>query len=236
MNVILSFQFSFLISILYPFRFSICLIVVYLFIVVVIAETLKYFCNTKTEITRKIVHIASGNIILFAWRLHLPMYVLIIGSIIAAIVVLASHLFSLFPSINDIKRVSYGTLFYAFSIGILSYSFWYEERFKYAVIGILIMTWGDGMAAVIGRKFGKHTYQIFNTNKSWEGSFAMMGISFIVCSMILGFTGEPVSKILVVSLITSIVATILEMFSNFGIDNLTVPIGSAFISFYLVNL
>ena len=232
----MSFQFSFPISILYPFRFSICLIIFYLATVVAIAETLKYFCNTKAEITRKIVHIASGNIILFAWRLHLPMYLLIIGSIIAVIVILTSHFFSLFPSINDIKRVSYGTLFYAFSIGILSYYFWYEERFEYEVIGILIMTWGDGMAAVIGRKFGKHTYQIFNTNKSWEGSLVMMSLSFIVCSMILGFTGESVSKILVVSLITSIVATIFEMFSNFGIDNLTVPVVSALISFYLVNL
>ncbi|KFF42062.1 MAG: dolichol kinase [Candidatus Atelocyanobacterium thalassa isolate SIO64986] len=232
----MSFQFFCLISTLYSFRLPICLIVFYLTAVIAIAEILKHSWDTKTEITRKIVHIASGNIIIFAWQLQLPIWILITGSILSTLAVLVSYAFYLFPSINDINRLSYGTLFYAFSIGILGYCFWYEERFQYAVIGILIMTWGDGMAAIVGLKFGKHTYQIFNVNKSWEGSLMMMGISFIVCSVILSLVGEPFSRTFIISLVTSIVATVLEVFSSFGIDNMTVPIGSAFVSFYLANL
>lgn len=228
--------FSSFIDALYPFCFPIFLIISYLITVLAIAEFLKHSWNIRTEITRKIVHIASGNVILIAWKSQLPAWILIIGSVISIILVLTSYVSSLFPSINDIKRISFGTLFYACSIGILSYFFWHQKEIQYVVIGILTMTWGDGMAAVIGQKFGKHTYQILNVNKSWEGSLAMMGVSFVVCSIVLFFVGEPSSKIFTISLITSIVATVLEIFSSFGIDNLTVPLGSAYISFYLTNL
>ena len=40
------------------------------------------------------------------------------------------------------------------------------------------MAWGDGLAAIIGQRFGKHQYQIGTIKKSWEGSLAMTGAAF----------------------------------------------------------
>ncbi len=61
-------------------------------------------------------------------------------------------------------------------------------------------------------------------NKSWEGSLTMALVSYIVSSLIfLGVQGN-IWQTWVVSLAVALVATSLEAFSKFGIDNLTVPL------------
>jgi phytol kinase len=119
------------------------------------------------------------------------------------------------------------------SIGILTAWFWQSQQPQYAVLGILVMSWGDGMAAVIGQNWGKHSYQLFGNQKTWEGSLTMGLVSFIVMSLILGFSLGNIGQNLVISLIVAFFATILETVSKFGIDNLTVPLGSGALCFYL---
>ena len=63
----------------------------------------------------------------------------------------------------------------------------------------------------------------------------MMGVSFLVTSIILSWVSVPILTVVIVSLMIAIVAMALEAFSKLGIDNLTVPLGSAFVAFYLIN-
>jgi len=59
--------------------------------------------------------------------------------------VLINYSYKLFPTIEDVERKSYGTLFYCLSLFILIYLFW--EKDPYALIaGFFIMTFGDGLA------------------------------------------------------------------------------------------
>jgi phytol kinase len=72
--------------------------------------------------------------------------------------------------------------------------------------------------------------------KSWEGSLTMLFVSFVVSSLILlGVYGSN-WQVWLISLVIAFVATGLEAFSKYGIDNLTVPIGSAALSFALTQL
>jgi phytol kinase len=144
-----------------------------------------------------------------------------------------SYYVPILPNINSIGRKSFGTFFYAVSIGVLVAWFWSINLPQYAALGILVMTWGDGLAALIGRRFGRHTYKLWDMQKSWEGSGTMALVSYAVSfSILLGTVGN-VWQIWLISLAVSLVATGLEAFSKFGIDNLTVPIGSAAIAFFL---
>ncbi len=211
------------------------LVVLYLGVVIALAEGFNRLRGTDSEFTRKIVHIGSGNVVLIAWWLQLPAGVLIGASFIASVVALISYFLPILPSINSVGRQSLGTFFYAVSIGVLAQWFWSSGQPQYLVIGILVMAWGDGLAAVIGRKFGRHGYQLLGVNKSWEGSLTMMGVSFLVTSVILLWVGLPISTVAIVSLIVAMVAMGLEAFSKLGIDNLTVPLGSAVLAFYLIH-
>ena len=97
------------------------------------------------------------------------------------------------------------------------------------------MTWGDGFAALIGKRFGKHSYELWGMKKSWEGSSAMAIISFSVCAIILLATIGNLWQIWLISLIVGLSAAGLEAFSKFGIDNLTVPVLSGAIAFLLTQ-
>lgn len=218
-------------------NYSFPLIAIFLGILVIIAETLNRWGKIDAELARKIVHIGSGNVILIAWWLDIPTTLIIQASLGASLVAIASYFLPILPSINGVGRKSFGTLFYAMSIGILTAWFWiYLKQPVYTVIGILVMSWGDGMAGIIGKRFGKHPYQIFGNQKSWEGSLTMLLVSLIVISLILGFNSENLTQNLITSVIVAIAATLLESFSKLGIDNLTVPLGSASLCFYLQQI
>ena len=201
-----------------------------------LAVMVSRYTTADSEIKRKVVHIGTGNVILLAWLLHIPAWVGITASILASAVTLLSYKFPVLPGINSVGRQSLGTFFYAVSIGLLIAWFWPLQQPQYAVLGVLIMTWGDGLAALIGKRFGKHPYQLWGMKKSWEGSLTMALVSYVVSSLIfLGVYGN-VWQTWVVSVAVALLATGLEAFSKFGIDNLTVPLGSAALGFVLSQL
>ncbi|MCU0550581.1 MAG: SEC59/DGK1/VTE5 family protein [Leptolyngbya sp. Prado105] len=190
----------------------------------------------RNELVRKVVHIGTGNIILIAWGLNIPVWVIIAASVFFSILTLLSYYFPILPNINSIGRKSFGTFFYAVSIGVLAAWFWAIGKPEFAAIGILVMTWGDGCAALIGQRFGKHPYRLWGMKKSWEGSAAMALISALVCALILLLTLGNVWQVWLVSAIVGLCAAGLEAFSKFGIDNLTVPIVSAAIAAFLTQI
>lgn len=216
--------------------YSITLVALYLGIILVLAEGLNRLITTNGELTRKIVHIGSGNVILLAWWLKIPAWIGIGASCIASAIALISYFVPILPSINSVGRQSLGTFFYAVSMGVLVGCFWYLALPQYAAIGILIMAWGDGMAAIIGQNYGKHPYQIGEITKSWEGSLTMTIVSFLVASSILLLMEGNIWQTWLISASVALVATGLEAFSKLGIDNLTVPLGSAALAFALSQI
>jgi phytol kinase len=219
-----------------PLWLHIGIVAVYLGAIVLAAELLHRYQLFQPEQVRKVVHIGAGNVILLAWWLQIPAWVGIGAAIAASIVALLSYKFSILPGINSVGRQSLGTFFYALSVGILIGWFWPLDLPQYAAIGILVMTWGDGLAALIGQRFGRHPYKIAGSQKSWEGSLTMAVVSYIVCSLILLAVQGSIWQTWTIPIFVALVATGLEAFSKLGIDNLTVPLGSAALSSLLEQL
>jgi phytol kinase len=204
-------------------------------IVLVVAELVARFTPLGKEVSRKIVHIGVGNVILLAWWLDIPTWIGVTTAVLSGVATLLSYWYPLLLSVSGVGRKSWGTFFYSVSIGLLMAYFWPRGLQSHAVLGVLVMTWGDGLAALIGQRFGKHGYEVLGMTKSWEGTATMAIASAIVCSTILIPTYGLSWPIGIISMLVAIVATGLEAFSKFGIDNLTVPLGSAFMSFVLVQ-
>ncbi len=209
-------------------------VVLYLGIVILIAEVLHKVEGIDKETPRKVVHIGVGNVILIAWWLDFPLLIILQASIAASLLCLISYFIPILYSLSAVGRKSLGSFFYSLSIGVLAYSFWLDTP-QYCVLGVLVMTWGDGLAAIIGRKFGKHPYQVFGMSKSIEGSLTMIGVSFLVSFFIFLATFGHDWKIWLISLSVAIVATVLELISKIGLDNLTVPLGSAWLAYLLCS-
>jgi phytol kinase len=209
---------------------------VYVGSIVLISELLHRYTDTNPEQVRKVVHIGAGNVIILAWLLQLPAWVGIISGALAGIVTLISYRFPILPGVNSVGRKSLGTFFYAVSIGILIAVFWHLNLPHYAVIGILIMAWGDGLAAIIGQKFGKHPYTIVGNTKSWEGTLTMLVVSYAIVSIVLLSVQGNIWQTWVVGIPVAIVATGVESIAQWGLDNLTVPLTSAGLAFALNQL
>lgn len=200
-----------------------------------VAEGLKRRTAIDPEITRKIVHIGAGQVILLAWWLRTPTWMGIVAAVLFSAIALLSHRYPILPGINSVGRDSLGTFFYAVSIGLLIAWFWPQWTPQYAALGILVMTWGDGLAALVGQRYGTHAYQLWDTRKSLEGSGTMWAASLVVCLAILGSTAGWSIPVVWMSLGISLLATLLEAFSKYGIDNLTVPVGTAAVAYGLMS-
>ena len=188
------------------------------------------------EITRKIVHIGAGHVIVLAWWLMLPAWMGIAAAVFFAGVALVSYRLPILPGINSVGRRSWGTFFYAISIGVLMGWCWPLGYPYFGVIGILIMCWGDGLAALVGQRWGRHGYEVWGEQKSWEGSLTMAVASALVVVTVLGVVQGISWPLIMTAVGVAIAATLLEAISKYGIDNLTVPIGSTAVAMGLTQL
>ena len=99
-----------------------------------------------------------------------------------------------------------------------------------AVSGVLIMGLGDGMAALVGTKWGKHKYKVFKVGvKSVEGTFSMFVASFLVVYFL-----SPCGVL--VALFVALFSSLVENISPSGVDNATVPILSSLLLDVLFRL
>jgi len=204
----------------------------YLFLILSVSIIFKKFYEDSREIVRKIIHIGIGPLIPIALYLKIDQKSALIFTGIVSLIVFINYTYKLFPTIEDVDRKSYGTLFYCLSLFILIYLFWDED--PYALItGFFIMTFGDGLAGLIGKSLNSKSWIFFKQKKSLFGTTTMFLTSLIVvCSI--GYAQQ--NSLNLNYLTIAFFATLLEQFSILGIDNLIVPISSAlFFNFFITK-
>jgi len=103
-------------------KFSVILL--YLFLIFLISIVFKKYNEDNKEIVRKIIHIGIGPLIPIAQFLKINQNSALIFTGIVSLMVFTNYNYKLFPTIEDVERKSYGTLFYCLSLFILIYLFW----------------------------------------------------------------------------------------------------------------
>lgn len=213
---------------------------VYAISLLVIGEGLRRLFGVKPDLTRKVIHIGAGMwvfgvLLLFKhWEIGIIPFATFIG---------LNYLFYRYRIIGamDTQDSSPGTVYFAISVTLLFGLLWRPDgpvdSAPIAVAGIMAMTWGDALAALIGRRFGQHKYQVGNSVRSWEGSAAMFVVSTVVIFLVLlllpGSSLSPLAKsfslawILLTAVITATFATLAEAVSPHGTDNVSVPLVAA---------
>ena len=215
-----------------PVQIAIIIIALWIITILTIAFVCKKYFPKKDELSRKIIHIGTGPVILLAALFEIPKNIAFFSAFFITIALGVNYQYRLFPAIEDIERKSFGTIAYGISITTLLLLFW--PRYASSIsIGVLSMAFGDGLAGLIGKSINSPKWSVLGQSKSIAGTFAMGSVVAITPSIIslsnnLGI--QPL-EILVISLI----ATFLEQISPWGIDNLTVPIGVTCIGIWLVG-
>jgi len=208
------------------------IVLLYLFLIFLISIVFKKLKEDSKEIVRKIIHIGIGPLIPIAQFLKIDQNSALVFTGIVSLTVLINYTYKIFPTIEDVERKSYGTFFYCLSLFILISLFWNKD--PYALItGFFIMTFGDGLAGLLGKSFNSKNWIFFKQKKSLFGTSTMFLTSLIVvCSI--GYAQQKSFNLNYFTI--AFLATLLEQFSILGIDNLIVPISSAlFFNFFITN-
>ena len=208
------------------------LIGLYIVFIFLISKLLKNFYPNNQELLRKIIHIGMGPLIPLAKYLQIEQSSAQYFAGVISILIIINYIYKLFPIIEDIDRKSFGTFFYCFSLFILISLFWEQDPLA-LMAGFFIMTFGDGLAGLIGKNFKSKSWEIFNQKKSIIGTSTMFLVSFIVISS-LGYTNDIDFNYYYFYI--AIIATLLEQISIIGIDNFSVPLITATIFHLFITI
>jgi phytol kinase len=216
-----------------------------LFIVEAIGKRLKW----RQAFTRKIIHIGAG---MWVWGILALFDTWTIGIIPFATFIALNYVFYRFQMFKAMDAVdsSPGTVYFAISITILFALLWRTggalDRVPIAAAAVMAMTWGDGLASIVGQRYGKRPYTTFGHKRSREGSVAMaLGAFVAILLTLLWLPGSalspnstvlPFGGILLLAVIGTTVATTAEAFSPAGTDNLSVPLLTGLVLFLVSAL
>ncbi|MHA1242018.1 MAG: diacylglycerol/polyprenol kinase family protein [Promethearchaeota archaeon] len=196
-------------------------------------------------ITRKLVHILAGPVFVVTWMLFSGE---IISHYIAVIVPLLFVLQFITIGLGVIKNESFvasmsrsgdprellqGTLYYSIVMVLMTYFWFYvpvtgiNNANPTALLIIGCVSGGDGLADIIGRKFGRKKIGIKGSEKTFIGSIGMLVGSILVSSiLVLIFSLEVphfnIATLILPIIVVSIVATIVEAISPKNSDNFTI--------------
>ena len=171
------------------------------------------------EVGRKFVHVTVGTFVAF-WPYFLDWTEIRLLSLAFFVVVLASMHLGVFKAIGSVQRPTYGEIFFALSVGLLTIIT--TSKGIYAA-AILQMALADGFAAIIGGRFGtENKYHLYGRTKSLAGSATFFVISLALLIGYSQFSDNGLIWQYVV--IGSLGATLLENIAALGFDNLLVPV------------
>ena len=205
--------------------YSIITLGIWIGIVLLSAIFLKRIFPNQSELSRKAVHIGTGPIIPLAWYLDLPQQVGIAISSIVTIMLIINYKINLLPEIEAIQRRSLGTVAYGISITFLFITLWPSNPAA-VTAGVLAMAFGDGFAGLLGSKIKSPSWQILGERKSIVGTITMLIVVALTLIFISLFNGIPIQTNIIIVL--TLLTVGLEQIGPWGIDNLTVPILTAF--------
>ena len=210
---------------------------VYIYVILLLIFTEKIISKKYPTVSRKFLHIMTGNI---AFILPIFQTREIMAFLAAGPFILFTFLMSPHSPVKSVRGKTseaghgLGLVYYAIAWAVLAYIFF--DTKEVIAIGILAMSYGDGLASLIGIKFGKKKYQIFEDVKSYIGSYAMFIFTFIMMIVALLFYGKLSLNYETLFLLLCIagISTIAEGVTPKGLDNLSVPFVAAILYFLLM--
>ncbi len=192
--------------------------IVIILLILCISELLWRHRNIDTELTRKFVHISAGSFVAF-WSFFLSRDEIVLLSAAFVLVVLYSSYTQLFKAVHSVQRPTWGEILFAIAVGVLA--FVAHSHWIYSA-SLLIMSVADGMAAIIGLRFGRtNRYKVFGYTKSVVGTLTFFLITMTILTAYAIFVPNIFSTWFIG---IAVAATLLENLAVKGFDNILVPL------------
>ena len=186
----------------------------------------------RAPAARKIIHIGVAHWWLIAMATMSDPWVASVGPATFIVINALALRFRFLPAMDaGADRRNLGTVYFPISLLVLVNLCWRGVMPPWVGgIAVLVLGWGDGLAALVGEGNGAPGVRIWGGRKSAAGTLLMFAASFavtLVFTLIFNTRYGALLPAIGVSTVIAAAATVVELFTPLGIDNLTVPLAVA---------
>ncbi len=187
-----------------------------------LAEAARHLAGWEVEHTRKIAHVGSGLVAAaFPWLFSSALSVGVLTAGFAVLMAMTAW-GGLLPSVHAVARPTSGSAFFPCGVGL---AFLASARPAPFVSAMLVLAVGDAVAALVGRRYGRHAHRFGRAVRSVEGSAALFFTTVVVVTLTLRFLDRlPIGGSLAWGLAVAALATTIEIAAQEGSDNLLLPV------------
>ena len=212
-------------------------VIVSIIFIGMIIVSAKVFEKAGKEASRKYIHIMLSN----WWVIAMIFFDnLIWAAFVPALFVVINYLSYkkgfikvMEREAGDQNKESLGTVYYAISLFVLALiTFGPLDNPAIGLCGILVMGYGDGLAAVIGQAVNSRKFKIRGNTKSLAGCIAMFCVTLIIIASFLTYNNA--NYVAIKSILIAVLMTIVEAVSIKGTDNITVPLITSLLAVLMI--
>lgn len=186
----------------------------------------KHVIHAPEEVSRKVAHIMFGGVWMLLWAVFWGEQIYLITAFVAVIVAVIGVKLDVFAvtSRADSKEDDVSIVFFTLGELVLAcMAYFYPPALPAGTCGMMSVAFGDGFAALVGKKWGKYTPKLCG-QKSLAGSmgcFLFAMLSMIIACKIMGF-----NLVIWKCAVLALVAAGVELVSN-KYDNLVISVSVA---------
>src|SRR5690606_30945207 len=203
----------------------------YIFAIIGAAEGLRRWRGYGSGFTRKVIHIGVGMMSWFLPFLFTSPWPFVFACVVFMVINLIDWRYGLIGSMQSKHRNNLGTVYFPLAAAVVALIFW--DQPPLLVAALMPLTWGDGLAPVIGAAYGRRFYRVHTSTRTVEGSIGFFVAGFVFTWLALWVMPGPpeISPAAAVlpALVIMAVTTLIEAVSIWGLDNLAVTAAAVLI-------
>lgn len=201
-------------------------------VLLIIVEILNRRGHLTPEVARKSIHIIAGMLLamlpLFMTR---PQVFLTNMAFLAGVLVLTGWL-KIFKAVHAVERWTIGEFLYPFSGALLALVY---DDIRIYMLGVIILAFSDGLAGLLGRRYGGKGYRVWGGTKSLLGNAVFFGATlFVLASFVSIVVPNPSGIDWIIATAGALLLTCVEALFGGGFDNLAVPLAASLIAYLLL--
>ena len=186
--------------------------------------------NPDPEWVRKLFHLGMGLFTLSLPWLFASAWPVVVMCVVTVALLMAIRRSPLLQRkfgavLGNVARCSHGEMY--FSLGVATLFIWAKNDRVLYLISILLLTFADAAAALVGKRFGAHRYPTIGGHKSLEGSLAFLTVAVACIYVPLALSSNvDAGAALLLALTVALLLTIIEAIASRGLDNLLIPLAA----------
>jgi phytol kinase len=203
----------------------------------------------SSHLSRKIIHAGTGPLFVVCWLLFdeaasarflaslVPLTITAQFLLVGLGIIQDEAAVRAMSRSGDRREILRGPLYYGVIFVLLTIWFWRDS--PTGMVALMLMCGGDGLADVVGRRFGKQARLPWNPNKSWAGSVGMLSGGWLFSLIIMAifiragqFSGSLASYLPALTII-ALAGTLVESLPLRDVDNLTVTACAVIFGYWL---